>query len=197
MELWKPHRGSVPPIQPGRRQDKSREYRPHQWKGFENPDLPAMAVVPAFVSGHRRIFLGVPLHCFQTLWHLLARWMTAAARPFTCCEPAFVACQPVNRPGNDGMGDWFPRIPFPNRRVIKTEKGIFGTIPVLVVMWDGLFRFFSSSAQWRVNHCHVRKQWKFGTTFFSISEKSDLHSVRSTQGSKLSLPSDQAPPSVD
>lgn len=118
--------------------------------------------------------------------------MTAAAHPFACCKPALIASQPINRPRDDGMGDWFPGMPFPSGRVIETQKGPFRTIPVLVVMWDGLFRLFSSSAQRRVNHCYVRKLWTFGTAFFAFSVESDLNRVHLAQGSKPSLPSHQA-----
>ena len=67
----------------------------------------------------------------------------------------------------------------------------------MVVMWDGLFRLFGSSAQRRINHCHVRNQWKFGTAFFAFLVESDLNRVHLAQGSNSSLPSHQATRPVD
>ena len=70
--------------------------------------------------------------------------MYSTPRPLARRQPSFVAGKPVNRPWNDGHGDPAFGIPLAGKWIVKAKKRPFGTVPIRVVVRDGLTRILGS-----------------------------------------------------
>ena len=101
--------------------------------------------------------------------------MPPPARPFSSRQPAFVASQPVDRPGNDGASDRKAGVPFASVWIIQAEKWQPRAVYVRIVVRYRFGGILASLTQQRIGH-HYPGLGHFGKTsiWFSVVRQENL-----------------------
>lgn len=83
--------------------------------------------------------------------------MTATSGPFACCQPSFVASQPITGPGDNGIGDETIRRPLRRCRIVHAQGRSLRAIVAPINMRDRVTCDRMCHLQHRLDQGHFRR----------------------------------------